>query len=145
MKSQGSQVREEAKMESHSPKHEPAHDEEYVSDADVEAWAGRVRAARRAWLEGPSEEEKKAWAEKERRRGSRRSEREDYDDDEYEGRRIADRLRRDVELVLTGLAGRIVEPPYALIGNLAREGRRFEDEFYHVRRRRRRVLSDEDI
>jgi hypothetical protein len=145
MKSQESHAREGAKIESPVREHETVHDEEYVSNADVEVWATRVRAQRRAWLEGPSEEEKRAWAERERRRRTRGLERDDYDDDEYEGRRIAERWRRDLELVLTGLAGRIVEPPYALIGNLAREGRRYEDEFHHARRRRRRVLADEDI
>jgi hypothetical protein len=130
--------------ENHVPKQEAAQDDT-VTAADAEAWAARVREQRKAWLEGPTAEEKKVWAERERHRRSRRLDLEEFEDDEMEGRRIADRLRRDVELVLTGIAGRIVEPPYALLGNLAREGRRFEDELHNVRRRRRRVLADDDI
>ena len=144
MKSRENHVREDAKMEGHVREHEPLH-EENVSDTDVESWAARERAKRRAWLEGPTDEEKNAWAERERRRRAQRMDRGDHEEDEFEGRRIAERWRREAELVLTGLAGRILEPPYALLGNMAREGRRYEDEFYNVRRRRRRVLSDEDI
>jgi hypothetical protein len=132
-------------QENHMRKQEAAHDETSVTDADVEAWAARVRDRRKAWLDGPTAEEKREWADRERHRRARRADFEDYEDDEAEGRRIADRLRRDVELVLTGVAGRIVEPPYALLGGLVREGRRFEDELYNVRRRRRRVLADDDI
>jgi hypothetical protein len=139
----------EAKMkshESHVRKHEATHDESSVTDADVEAWSARVREQRKAWLDGPTAEEKKEWAERERYRRARRPDyHHDYEDDEAEGHRIADRFRRDVELVLTGLAGRVIEPPYALIGTLAREGRRFEDELYSVRRHRRRVLADDEI
>jgi hypothetical protein len=37
---------------------------------------------------------------------ARRLDLEECEDDETEGRRIADRLRRDIELVLTDIAGR---------------------------------------
>jgi hypothetical protein len=144
MKSHVSHAPEQANMKDRVREDEPTRDDDYVSDADVEAWAARVRADRRAWVEGPSEEEKKEWAARERGRRARPQERDDYDDKEFEGRRIVERWRRDLELVLTGLAARIVEPPYEIIGHLAREGRRYEDELYHVRRRRRRVLADED-
>lgn len=148
MKSDESSPREEVKTKSHGRER----DDEYVSDTDVELWAARERAQRRAWVEGPSEEEKREWAARERRRrGSRlgrdeysRLDRDDYEDVDREGRRIVERWRRDLELVLTGLAARIVEPPYEIIGHLAREGRRYEDELSHVRRRRRRVLTDDD-
>jgi hypothetical protein len=143
MKSHESHAREEGKMKDRVRENEPAYNEEYVN-ADVEAWAARERAERRAWAEGPTEEEKKAWAASKRGRRARRLERDDYDDDEYEGRRIVERWRRDLELVLTGLVARIVEPPYEIVGRLAREGHRYEDELYHVRRRRRRVLADDD-
>ena len=136
---------QEAKMKDRVREDEPIRDDVYVSDTDVEAWAASVRADRKAWAEGPSDEEKKAWAARERRRRAYRLERDDSDDEEFEGRRIVERWRRDLELVLTGLAARIVEPPYEIIGHLAREGRRHEDELYHVRRRRRRVLADEDV
>jgi hypothetical protein len=131
-------------MKSHGREHEPADDGAHVGETEPEAWAARVRAQRRAWLEGPTEDEKQAWAERERRRRARRAEQEDYDDDGSEGRRIAERWRRDLELVLAGLVGRIIEPPHALLGNLIREGRRHEDEFYYARRRRKRVLADDD-
>ena len=146
MKSRESHIRGEEKLESHASAHEPGYDQN-VSETDVEGWAARERAERRAWLEGPSEEEKKDWAERERRRRAARADRGEFDGDEYEGRRIAERWRRDMELVLIGLAGRIIEPPYALLGNMVREGRRFEDELNNSRRRRsrKRVLPDDDI
>ena len=132
-------------MKSHGREHEAADDAARVSEAEQEAWAARVRERRKAWLEGPTEDEKKAWADQERRRRARHAERHDYDDDESEGRRIAERWRHDVELVLAGLVNRIAEPPHALLGNLVREGRRHEDEFLYARRRRKRVLADDDI
>jgi hypothetical protein len=144
MKSRENQVREETKMEGHASGHEPD-GEEFVSETDVDGWAARERARRRAWLEGPSEEEKTAWAKRERHRRARQTERGDYEDDEVEGRRMAERWRREAELVLTGLASRILETPYALLGTVSREGRRHEDEFKNIRRRRKRVLPDDDI
>ena len=144
MKSRDNQLREEMKMEGLAPVHKPD-GEEFVSEADVSSWAARERERRRAWLEGPSEEEKTAWAKREHHRRARQIEHGDHEDDEVEGRRMTERWRREAELVLTGLASRLFETPYALLGTVAREGRRHEDEFGNVRRRRKRVLPEDDI
>lgn len=119
-----------------------------VSASEIEAWAKREHERRRLWLEGPSEEEKQEWADLQRRRRRRKaSEPEsDYDDDGIEeGRRVADRWERDVALALAGVASRLVDSPYRLLGNLVREGREWEDKHRESRRRRPRVwMEDED-
>ena len=38
-------------MKSHRREHEPADDGAQVSEAEQEAWAARVRAQRKAWLD----------------------------------------------------------------------------------------------
>ncbi|TPQ29165.1 hypothetical protein C2U70_28760 [Bradyrhizobium guangdongense] len=120
------------------------YDDDVVSAADIEKWTERERARRRAWLEGPTDEEKEEWAATERRRRlHRRAHDHDNDDEDFsEGRRVADRWQREVGLALAGIAGRIMDSPYSLLGNLIREGRQLEDD-YLPRRRRRRVPSDD--
>lgn len=119
-------------------------DDNSVSAADVEKWTERERARRRAWLEGPTDEEKEEWAATERRRRRYlRADEHGYDDDDLsEGRRIADRWQREVGLALAGLAGRIIDSPYSLLGNLIREGRQFEEDYFPPRRRRRVPRDD---
>jgi len=123
--------------------HDPG--EDLVSKSDIDSWAERERQRRRAWLEGPSDQERDDWASSERRRRRWRQRLPVVDEDDVaEGRRIADRWQRDAELILTGIAGRLVESPFSLLGYLAREGREFEDEFDVPRRRRRRASADDD-
>jgi hypothetical protein len=123
--------------------HDPDPGEDLVSKSDIESWAERERQRRRAWLEGPTDAERDEWADLERRRRRRRRSLTD-EDDVAEGRRIADRWQRDAELVLAGIAGRLFESPFSLLGYLAREGRDFEEEFEVRRRRRRRVPTDDE-
>lgn len=120
------------------------HDDNTVSATDIEKWTEREKARRRAWLEGPTEDEKEEWAAAERRRRRYlRARDHDYDDEDLsEGRRIADRWQREVGLALAGLAGRIIDSPYSLLGNLVREGRQFEEEYFPPRRRRRVPRDD---
>ena len=118
-----------------------------VSESEIKAWAERERERRRQWLEGPNEEEKQEWARLERRRRRRAGSetKADYDEDELEeGRRLADRWERDVALALAGVASRLVDSPYKLLGNLVREGREWEDRQRASRRRRPRVWMDDD-
>jgi hypothetical protein len=125
--------------------HDPDPGEDLVSKGDIESWAERERQRRRAWLEGPTDTERDEWADLERRRRRRRQRSSLIDEDDVaEGRRIADRWQRDVELILAGIAGRLVESPFSLLGYLAREGRDFEEEFEVGRRRRRRVPTDDE-
>jgi hypothetical protein len=118
-----------------------------VSESDIKAWAERERERRRLWLEGPSEEEKQEWARSERRRRRRTAfeTNDDFNEDEIEeGRRLADRWERDVALALAGIASRLVDSPYRLLGNLVREGREWEDKHRGPRRRRPRVWVDDE-
>ena len=113
------------------------------SNSDVERWAEREKKRRKAWLDGPSEEEKREWLERHSpRRGHDRS---IEDEDIEEGRRIAARWERDIGWAVIGLTSRLMDSRYAILGNLVREGREVEDQYLASRRRRRRVFSDDDI
>jgi hypothetical protein len=119
-------------------------DTDIVSEKEMELWAEREKRRRKAWLEGPTEEEKRDWAERERRRRTPHTGsigEEDLD----EGRRVADRWQRDIGWAVAGLASRMIDSRYALLGNLVREGRQREDEYQASRPRRRRVYSDDDM
>jgi hypothetical protein len=117
------------------------------SDADsnneVERWADREKKRRKAWLDGPSEEEKREWIERHSRRKA--YDRPSEDEDIEEGRRIAARWERDIGWAVMGFASRLMDSRYAILGNLVREGREAEDEYLASRRRRRRVFWDDDI
>jgi hypothetical protein len=113
------------------------------SSNEADRWADREKKRRKAWLDGPSEEEKQEWLE-------RRSRRKGYDnssedEDIEEGRRIAARWERDFGWAVTGLVSRLMDSRYAILGNLVREGREAEDLYLASRRRRRRVFSDDDV
>ena len=63
-----------SKSSRESPRSDRADDPWAVPEADIAAWAERERKRRQAWLEGPDEEEKQAWADAERKldpRGAR--------------------------------------------------------------------------
>lgn len=127
--------------ESHSDK-----DDEYygVPESEVNAWADRVRKRRRAWLDGPDEEEKRAWAARHRHRGTADVADDDYEDaDLAEGRRVLDRIQVDTALAIVGAANRLIEAPYRLVGGLVRSGRDWEDHAIETLRRRRRVRLDD--
>ena len=108
-----------------------------VPEADIAAWAEREHKRRQAWLEGPDEEEKQAWADAERLRRKREYREELFDMDLDEGRRMADRL-------IAGVTNRMVEAPLRKLGDLIREGRDAEDRQKNPLRRRRRVYPDDE-
>lgn len=110
---------------------------------DAERWADREKKRRKAWLDGPSEEEKQEWLERHSRR--REYDNSSEDEDIEEGRRIAGRWERDIGWAVTGLVSRLMDSRYALLGNLVREGREAEDHYLASRRRRKRVFSDDDV
>ncbi len=110
---------------------------------DAERWADREKKRRKAWLDGPSEEEKQEWLERHSRR--REYDNSSEDEDIEEGRRIATRWERDIGWAVTGLVSRLMDSRYALLGNLVREGREAEDNYLASRRRRKRVFSDDDV
>ena len=116
-----------------------------VSDADVAAWAEREKKRRQAWLEGPNEDEKQAWADAERQRRKRQY-REDlldidlFDFDLDEGKRFADRM---ADRMMAGIRDRMVETPLRKLGDLLREGRDSESRSREPLRRLRRVHPDD--
>ena len=116
-------------------------DSDVLTDDEAELWAEREKKRRKAWLDGPSEEEKREWLES-RRRSERDSSTDSEDIDE--GRRIANRWQRDIGWALTGLASRLIDYRYGVLGNLVREGREWEEEYRAARRRRRRAFSEEE-
>ena len=119
-----------------------------MPEAEIEAWAERERQRRRAWLEGPTDEEKRAWAQRERRRRLREQDRDmndgHYETDLEEGRRKAESLHYDAALALVGAANRLAEAPYQVLGSVIRAGREWETEQYTPRPGRRRVRLDDD-
>jgi hypothetical protein len=119
-------------------------DRDAVTEADIEAWAAAEKRRRQAWLEGPTEEEKQAWADSERLRrlSGIPFNPADVDTMIAEGRRVSDRVHRDLSLALAGAASEIVNSPYRILGSLIRAGRELEDEHYTPRRRSRRVPMD---
>ena len=105
------------------------------SDTDsneAEQWADREKKRRKAWLD-------------ERRARRKEHDSSSEDEDIEEGRRIAARWERDIGWAVTGLASRLMDSRYAILGNLVREGREAEDHYLASRRRRRRIFSDDDV
>jgi hypothetical protein len=131
-------------------KYEIGEDFFIVTDSDVAAWAERERQRRRKWIEGPTEREKRAWAQAEHRRRLREEHEqlldteEDTDPDLEEGRRVADRLRNEGTLALLGAVNWLSKSPYRYLGHLLREGAEWEEEHRMPLRKRRRVRFEEE-
>jgi hypothetical protein len=119
-----------------------------VPESDVAAWADRERKRRQAWLAGPSEEEKKAWARAKRRRRERddlaASAYDEVEDELGEARHILARLQRNGSPALMMLASMLLEAPYRTLGGLLHELREWEDERYGTPAQRRRVYMDDE-
>jgi hypothetical protein len=102
---------------------------------EVDAWAEEERRRRRAWLAGPTENEKRRWIRKQTGRfwegmsGRWEPDRELVDS--------AERLLRDAELAAKGSIDVLLRAPFALWSYLVRSGRRFEQEGYEPPPRRR--------
>ena len=131
------------------------------SEAEVEAWAERVRLRRHAWMDGPTEEEKLRWQRRERRRRSARTGLNaesgfDYSDqmplNPYEERlrlqhRYAADARRyagDVRLATEGLGVLIATWPFRALANLVVTGREWEEEILRPASRRGIPFGDDD-
>jgi hypothetical protein len=125
------------------------------TDADVEAWAERVRLRRQAWVDGPTDEEKHDWLRRER---ARRTARQQFDDqsgnggegrtrpDPYEERlRLQRRYVRDVRLATEGLGAWIATWPFRVLADLVVTGREWEEETMRPARRRWIPFYDEDM
>jgi hypothetical protein len=112
------------------------------SDTEVEAWADRERQRRRAWLEGPTAEEREEYARRHRERrltdlGA------DIDDRLGGGTRIRMPSPRDAQLIAEGAMSVMWKWSKRQLESLERAGRDWEDEVTAQRRRKRVPLDDE--
>jgi len=125
------------------------------TDAEIEAWAEQVRQRRQAWLDGPTEEEKHEWFQRERMRRLARTEVDEVDiaasgghngHDLYDDpRRIQHRYVRELRLATEGLAVTMVTLPFLVMAELVATGRDWEKKSLHPARRRWIPFYDEDL
>jgi hypothetical protein len=124
------------------------------SDAEVEAWAERVRTRRQAWVDGPTEEEKHDWLRRERARRSARLGLEAEPGagngdrkrlDPYEERlRLQRRYARELRLATEGIGIWVATWPFRVMADLVVTGREWEEET--LRPARRWIpFSDDDM
>jgi hypothetical protein len=103
--------------------------------AEVDAWAAREHLRRQAWVNGPSDEEKRAWARYERRRRI----------EEIDEIRV-DRRRREAELAREGLWSLVTSSPMDIWWRLVEFGREREELGYRpLTRSRIRMYDDDDL
>jgi len=125
------------------------------TDAEVEAWAERVRSRRQAWVDGPTEEEKHEW---QRRAQARRFARQamgaesvsSNDDrmrlDPYSERlRLQRRYAREVRQATEGVGVWITTWPFRMLADLVVTGREWEEESLRPARRRWIPFYDDDM
>jgi hypothetical protein len=126
------------------------------TDAEVEAWAERVRLRRQAWVDGPTEEEKQEWQRRERARRAARLEvdaesgadnggptrRDPYYE---EGLRLQRRYVREARLATEGLGVWVTTWPFRVLANLVSVGREWEEESLRPARRRWIPFYDDDV
>lgn len=113
------------------------------TDTDIESWAQAERKRREAWLNGPSEAEKAAWArrEYERRRGERA--RLAVPRTAAEASRAVQRYMREMQLATEGALSLMFKMSISdAFDALVEAGRAWEDEFTTQPPRRRRVALD---
>jgi hypothetical protein len=125
------------------------------TEAEVEAWAERVRLRRQAWVDGPTEEEKHEWQRRERARRAARLEFEAAAEsgngdqkrlDPYEERlRLQRRYAREVRLATEGLGAWIATWPFRMLADLVVTGREWEEETLRPARRRWIPFYDDDM
>jgi hypothetical protein len=110
-----------------------------ASDAEVEAWAERERQRRKTWLEGPTAEERAAYARRHRDTRLLAIER-DADD-------LSIRMRvpspREAIFVAEGAASLMWRWSQRQISTLERAGREWEEQITESRRRSRVPLDDD--
>ncbi|HVL22827.1 MAG TPA: hypothetical protein VM450_02025 [Thermomicrobiales bacterium] len=125
------------------------------SEAEVEAWAERVRKRRQAWVDGPTEEEKHDWQRRERARRAARLEPEAESGagngerkrlDPYEERlRLQRRYTREVRLATEGIGVWFATWPFRVLADLVVTGQEWEEDTLHSARRRWIPFSDDDM
>jgi len=125
---------------------DPAQSEEMLghepSTTEVEEWAGRERARRQAWLNGPNDAEKAMWVEREHERRSmhldsplRRT--------GANPSRVVQRYMREFQLATEGAVSLLLNMSVSdAFDKLVQAGRDWEDEFATMPPRRRRVAME---
>jgi hypothetical protein len=113
------------------------------TQAEIDAWVARERERRQAWLNGPSDEEREAYA----RRLRQRRLAEAFDEGEAriaEGVRAGVRYGREAQLATEGAIAVLMRWSRKTFDEMVRAGREWEEETSLPNRRRRVSLDDED-
>jgi len=112
------------------------------TQAEIDEWASREKRRREAWLNGPSAEERQAYAQRLRQRRLAEA----FDESEH---RIEESLRlglhygRDAQLAAEGAMTLVYRWSRRTMSELIRAGREWEEETSLPMRRRRVPLDDE--
>jgi hypothetical protein len=112
------------------------------TQAEIDAWVARERERRQAWLNGPSDEEREAYA----RRLRQRRLAEAFDEGEAriaEGVRMGVRYGREAQLATEGAIAVLMRWSRRTFEDMVRAGREWEEETSLPNRRRRVPLDDE--
>ena len=112
------------------------------SQAEIDAWAAEERARREAWLQGPTPEERAAYAKRLRQR--RLADTFDTGEqmiDEWSRRGL--RLGREGQLAAEGAVALLYKFSRRTFAELVKAGREWEEETALPTRRRRVPLDDE--
>ncbi|MFL5778755.1 MAG: hypothetical protein ACJ761_07405 [Chloroflexota bacterium] len=114
------------------------------TDAELDDWVERERQRRRAWLEGPTPEERAEHASRMRdRRLSDLSGEGGLDPNEFA--RLMRRYPREAQLAAEGAMSLLWKWSRHSLAELVRAGREWEEEVAGPRRRRRVALDDDEI
>ena len=106
----------------------------------------RRQKEREAWLAGPTEDEKEAWARTEQaHRTASTGTRPDSSQADYaELERLARRYSREAQLAIEGALYWALRWPFELMATLVQAGRKWEEDYSRTMRRRRVSLYDDD-
>lgn len=112
------------------------------TQAEIDAWVARERKRRQAWLNGPSDDEREAYAQQLRRRRVADA----FDEGETrisEGVRTGVRYGRETQLAAEGAMTLFYRWSRRTMTELVRAGREWEEET-SLPNRRRRVPQDDE-
>jgi hypothetical protein len=112
------------------------------TQAEIDAWVARERKRRQAWLNGPSDDEREAYAQQLRRRRVADA----FDEGETrisEGVRTGVRYGRETQLAAEGAMTLFYRWSRRTMAELVRAGREWEEET-SLPNRRRRVPQDDE-
>lgn len=113
------------------------------TQAEIEEWVAREKRRRQQWLDGPSAEEREAYARQVRQRRLADA----FDEGETriaDGVRMGVRYGRETQLAAEGAMTLLYRWGRRTFADLVRSGREWEEETSLPNRRRRVALDDED-